>query len=108
MIALTIEETTVAQLSAYTGTNFHTINTTTVTLGSVTMSVTNYGPNTTPVTFSYCGTTFTITSAVIQVGTVPGTHLALVTVIRFKGTLSGGGTSSNLDYVLKITSLTKA
>jgi hypothetical protein len=71
------------------------VNTTEVTLGPTTMTVTNYNLTQTPITTTNCGFTETIDSAQIQIGSVPGSNFGnLLTYVGFTGSLSGGLSSA--------------
>jgi hypothetical protein len=78
------------------------VNTTEVTLGPTTMTVTNYDLSHTPLVTTECGVTTTINSGTIQTGAVPGTNFgSLLTYVGFQGTIPGGISS----VVFKVTSI---
>ena len=85
------------------------VNQTQVTLGSTTLSVTNYKAANTPITYSYCGFTSVIQSMNIQIGQVSGsTFGSIITYMSFIGTEQSSGTPTQANFVLQITSITKA
>ena len=104
MAGFTLESTYLNTLEVYTGSYFHSTGTSTVTLGSTTMTVTNYQANSLPETYSECGYTGTINDFAMSVGTVPGTSVTLVTHLHINGT-ENGDTS---DFSIRVVSVTKA
>ena len=96
-------------LGAYTSSNFfHSAGTSSVTIGSVHMTVTNYVANTLPETVTNCdGSTTSLTAYALSVGTPPGASGPLVTYGHFAGsTVEANGTTSSYDYVIQITAIT--
>jgi hypothetical protein len=78
------------------------VNTTKVTLGSTTLSVTNYDLAHTPFTSNECGVNTTINSGSVQVGKVPGSNFGnLLTYVGFTGIIPGGLSS----VVFRVTSI---
>jgi hypothetical protein len=81
------------------------INTTSVTLGPTTVSVTNYQPSTLPYTYSDCGSSITMSKFEVQAGQVSGTtYGTIITYLSFQGTTNGQTES----IVIKIDSITAA
>jgi hypothetical protein len=96
-------------LGAYTSSSFfHSAGTSSVTIGSVHMTVTNYVANTLPETVTNCdGSTTSLTAYALSVGTPPGASGPLVTYGHFAGsTTEANGTTSTFDYVIQVTSMT--
>jgi hypothetical protein len=86
----------------------HSTGSGTVMLGPTSVNVVTYVPNTLPLVFQMCGTSANFTNFTIQTGTVQGKTKVLLTKLLIAGTFTSGGTSSNLDFLLAITSVTKA
>jgi len=100
MTAFLIQLEENAQIPGLTSTSFvHSTGTATVTLGPTKMTVTNYTAITTPFTYSYCGTSSTISNLVISVGTVPGTNFKIITYIT--ETVTSGSTTSTFSFAIK-------
>jgi len=108
LVAFTIEQASIAQISAYTGSHFKQSGTTTATFGPTTMTVTNYEATSLPITYTYCGTTLSLSAFALQFGTVPGTNYTLVTQLTLKGTEQTSSGSQSLDFSLTLVPVTKA
>ena len=96
-------------LGAYTSSNFfHSAGTSSVTIGSTRMTVTNYVANTLPETVTNCdGTTTSLTAYALSVGTPPGASSPLLTYGHFAGsTTEANGTTSTFNEVIQVTSIT--
>jgi hypothetical protein len=79
---------------------------TSLTLGSVTMTVTNYRAETLPLVYSDCfGDTFTYNTFIVQAGTVPQTSFLLLTYLDLQGTQASSGTSQSDSIYLQVTSI---
>jgi hypothetical protein len=80
-----------------------------VTLGMVTMTVTDYQADSLPLVYSDCsGDTYTLGTFALQAGTVPGTNFTLLTYLDMQGTEESSGLSQPLSLVLQVTSITLA
>jgi hypothetical protein len=76
------------------------LNTTQITLGPTTMSVTNYAPVQLPFTYNYCESSSTISGEENQIGTVPGTSFGhLITYLYLEETISSGLVSDTFQVV---------
>ncbi|MGH2639830.1 MAG: hypothetical protein ACRDF4_11230 [Rhabdochlamydiaceae bacterium] len=105
MTPFILELTTNAQLTGLLGSSQMTqVNKTQITIGPTAVSVTNYKASSTPFTYSYCGLNETISSIVLQTGTVAGTSFSIITFESFQGSQQGQTES----YVIQVTSITKA
>jgi hypothetical protein len=97
------------QLGTYTSSSyFHSTGTSSVTIGSTPMTVTNYAPiQSLPMTVVYCGGSTTLTAYDLSVGTPPGTSYQLITHEHLAGTSTQGqGKPESFDFTLQITSIT--
>ncbi len=108
MTPFTVEVTLASEISIYTSTQFTKTSTSTMTFGSTTMSVDTYQPITLPMTISECTFTQTLTQFLLEVGTVPGTTITLATLMHVVGTYQSGSTTSSEDFLVRVTSITKA
>ncbi|MDA4112682.1 MAG: hypothetical protein OK474_01410 [Thaumarchaeota archaeon] len=101
-----------SQIAQYTATNFfHSIGTSTVSIGPTQVSVNTYVANSLPVTTTDCvtGDITTLTAFSLSVGTPHGSSLPLVTHEHFAGsTKDTNGQTSTFDEVLAVTSITLA
>jgi hypothetical protein len=99
-----------AEINAYTASNFfHSTGTSTVTIGSTMVSVTNYAANSLPETVSYCGNSpTTLTAFSFSVGTPQGSSSPLVTNENIAGSDMLNGQTTTYNYVLQVTSITIA
>ena len=104
MTPFTLEANYLGYIQVYTGTFYHSAGTSSVTLGTTTMTVTNYQANSLPETFSECGYTGTLDQFAMSVGTDPGTSFTLVTYLHISGT--SDGTTGTFD--IRVVSVTKA
>jgi hypothetical protein len=94
LVAFTIQLEENAQIPGITSPTFvKSIGTTSVTLGPTKMTVTNYTAISTPLSYSYCGISSSITNLALSVGTAPGTNFKIVTYIT-ESEISGGTTTS--------------
>ena len=92
-------------LNLLTSTYLTKVNTTQVTLGPTTLSVTNYKPSSLPFTYSYCGTSAVLTQFELQYGNVPNSHFgSLLTYLVLQGTISG----AQENILLELKSITVA
>jgi hypothetical protein len=78
----------------------------TVTLGNLTFSVTNYRADSLPLIFGDCSATYILTTFVLQAGVVPGTSFTLLTYLDMQGTSQSSGSSAPYSIYLKVTSVT--
>ena len=100
MVAFLIQVEENAQISALTSTSFvHSTGTTAVTLGPTKMTVTNYTAITNPFTYSYCGTSSTVSNLVISAGTVPGTKFQIVTYVA--ETIASGNSTTSISLAIE-------
>jgi hypothetical protein len=98
-----------AQISLYTGQSFfHSTGTSTVTIGSTSVKVTNYAANTLPETISSCGTNTTLTAYSFAVGTPQGAGAPLVTYEHFAGSDIVNGQTTTFSYYSQVTAITVA
>lgn len=100
-----------SQLNTYTASNyFHSAGTSSVSIGPTKMTVTNYVANTLPVTLNNCdGTTSTLTTYALSVGTPPGANAPLVTYEHFAGsTTETNGQVDTYNEIIQVTSITVA
>ena len=88
---------------------FHSVGTSTATIGTNSFTVTDYVANTTPETVQGCnGSTALIDTYNVYLGTPNGSSLELVTSANFSVTLTTSSGTNILDYTYQITSLTVA
>ena len=88
--------------------HFHQINTTSVTLGPTTFTVANYGLNSQYTQCLQNGFYTSVSSGLIQQGTIPGTKMLLITYNQGTSEFhANGGTLSSMG-TFRITSVTKA
>jgi len=93
------------QLSTYTSSSyFHSIGTTSVTIGPSTFTVTNYVANSLPENLATCGISETLTAYSMSVGIPTGSTYPLVTSMNIAYTTSSG----SLDVEITLTSITVA
>jgi hypothetical protein len=93
------------QLSTYTASAyFHSIGTTSVTIGTSTFTVTNYVANSLPENLATCGISETLTAYSMSVGIPTGSTYPLVTSMNIAYTTSSG----SLDVEITLTSITVA
>jgi hypothetical protein len=100
-----------ANLGAYTSSSyFHSTGSSSVTIGTTTMTVTNYAAITLPVTITNCdGSTTNLTAYALSVGTPPGAKGPLVTYAHFAGTTTQtDGSMTTFNEVIQVTSFTLA
>jgi hypothetical protein len=95
-----------SQLSTYTASQyFHSTGTSSVTIGSNSLTVTNYAANKLPQTITLCsGDVSTLTGFKLSVGTPRGTTFQLVTDFEIAGSSSSNGQSSQFNLVVKVVS----
>jgi len=79
-----------------------------VTLGDVNMIVTDYQANSLPLVYSDClGDTYTLSTFLLQQGTVPGTSFTLLTYLDMQGTMQQDSSASqSYGILLQVTSIT--
>ena len=95
------------QLAAYTQPDyFHVVSRGSVVLGS-TLTVANYLANTMPITYSYGGTTFSLSRYSLQVGTIVGSKIELVTLANLNGTQTNLEGTSHQDFTMRLVSVTR-
>lgn len=99
-----VETTSMAQLQLYTSSQFTITGTPIKNFGPTSMQVTDYSATTLPLNINSCGFTETITAFSLEVGTVPGTSLELITQMHLVATTQ----STSADFTIQVTSITKA
>jgi hypothetical protein len=100
-----VETTSMAQLQLYTSSQFTITGTPIKNFGpTLNMQVTDYSATTLPLNINSCGFTETITAFSLEVGTVPGTSLELITQMHLVATMQ----STSTDFTIQVTSITKA
>ncbi|MDA4136688.1 MAG: hypothetical protein OK449_06805 [Thaumarchaeota archaeon] len=82
----------------------HAIGSSTVTLGSARVTVTNYRANSLPLVYCQGTVPFSLTTVVIQTAPVPGKDFSLITYLDLQGTVS----SKPYSFYLSISSITQA
>jgi len=87
---------------------FHSTGTSTVTIGSNQVKVTNYAANSANELVNECGSSFTYTSFALSIGTPSGTSFPLVTNLQVSGSETVNGAVQNLNYSIKLTAFTVA
>ena len=97
-------------LSQFTASDhFSPVNTTTAEIGPSEVAVTNFRANALPESVSTCvAGDLTLRGFAFQTGGIEGSPFTLVTFLRVNGTSTFRGTSSNLNMVLRITSVAKS
>jgi hypothetical protein len=96
-------------LQVFTGAQFHSTGTSSVTIGTVPITVTNYVPNSYPVAFSYCSGGESLSKFAMSVGTPSGASVPVVTYMNFVGSQIGSnGQSSGVNFTIQVTALTVA
>jgi hypothetical protein len=103
-----LEFTYTSTLSLYTSLSsyFHSTGSSSMTFGQVSFQVTTLVANSTPETFSECGTTTTLNAFTLQYGTPPGTSLTFITYLNFSGTSSD--TKGTYGVTFQLVSMTVA
>jgi hypothetical protein len=97
------------EINFYTGANyFHSTGTSTVTIGTTQVDVTDYAANSLPVTYNSCGSQTTLTAYSFSVGVPKGASNNLVTSEHFAGSDTYNGQTSSFDDYLQVTSITLA
>ena len=89
---------------------FHSTGTSSVAIGPTKVTVTNYVADSLPETMNFCdGSSSTLTSYALSVGTPPGASGPLVTYELFGGSSVGAnGQTSTFEQVIQVTSVTLA
>ena len=87
---------------------FHSTGTSTVSIGSNQVKVTNYAANSPNEVVNDCGSTATYTTFTLAVGTPSGTTFPVVTSFQFAGSQTVNGTLQNFAYSLQLTAFTVA
>lgn len=100
------EAAAATQIGAYTSSSyFHSTGTSSVTVGSNTLTVTNYAINTSGETFTPCGASpIALTSYSLSVGTPSGSSTPVVTSMNLAGTETVSGQSVTIDYTISLIS----
>ena len=80
----------------------------TVTLGPTQVSVTDYSASTIPLIVNTCDTSANFTKFYLQIGSVAGASLQLLTSLEMTGSFTSAGVSQSLDISLHVTSVTRA
>ena len=83
----------------------HVVSNGVVMLGPTQVSVTTYSPSTLPLVVSSCGGSVDFEKYSIQVGTVAGKTLKLLTQLQIKGSFDFGSFSETVDLDLSMTSV---
>jgi len=98
------------QQSFYSGASqyFHSTGTSSVSIGSNTVSVTNYALNSLSETVNSCGTLSNYTAFTLAIGTPSGTNFPIATNLHFAGTSTVNGTPSSFDVSIQVTGFTVA
>jgi hypothetical protein len=98
------------QQSFYAGSSqyFHSTGTSSVTIGSNKVTVTNYALNSLPETVNSCGTISTYSAFTLSIGTPSGTSFPIVTNMHFVGTSTVNGSPNNFDVSIQVTAFTVA
>jgi hypothetical protein len=110
MAAFFIENiyTSPALFAQLTNPNFvHVTGTGTAVFGGTTVNEVTYAPIVLPLVFQNCGTSANFTQFTIQTGTVQGKSQVLLTQLKLVGTFTNGGITSNLNFLLAVTWVTK-
>lgn len=79
---------------------------TSISIGSVTMMVTNYEPNSLPVIIGPCGSVFSIENFTLQAGVVPGTQFDLLTLANLSGTQQSPTGPFQFQIYIRVISIT--
>jgi len=87
---------------------FHSTGTASATIGSNTVTVTNYALNSLPETVNSCGTLSNYTAFTLSIGTPSGTNFPIATNLHFAGTSTVNGTPSSFDVSVQVTAFTVA
>ena len=95
-------------ITEYTSSSwFHSTGTSTVSIGSTKVSVTNYAANNLPETVTYCNSNpTTLTAFAFSVGTPQGSSTALVTNENIAGSDITNGQTETFNYMLQVTAIT--
>lgn len=98
------------QSSFYSGASqyFHSTGTSSVTIGSNKVTVTNYALNSLPETVNSCGTTSNYTAFTLSIGTPSGTNFPIATNLHFAGTSTVNGTPNSFDVSIQVTAFSVA
>lgn len=86
----------------------HVVSSGQVMIGPTSVNVTTYAPNKLPVVFSTCTESGDFTRFSVQFGTVAGESQGLLTSLNLVGTGTISGAHGALDFLLQVTSITKA
>lgn len=92
------------QLQVYAGSIFQSSNQGTKTIGTVTLSVTEYTLKNTPQTFSDCGTSGSLNEYQLDLGQVQGTSYSVISYLHLNGTVDGQTT----DMTIQVTWLARS
>lgn len=98
------------QQSFYSGAAqyFHSTGTSKVTIGSNTVTVTNYALNSLPETVNSCGTISNYTAFTLSIGTPSGTNFPIATNLHFTGTSTVNGTPNSFDVSIQVSAFAVA
>lgn len=86
---------TFSQFSQY----FHASGSGTATIPSITVDYTTYTPNSTPVSFSECGESFTYQTFNLEVGPVQGTSTSVMVLLTADGTVAGQSVNFTIQLI---------
>jgi len=106
--AFTLQLQADSQIALYTGTNFHSTGTSTVSVGPTQVDVTTYVANTLPETFTTCTGSSTISAFSFNVGTPHGASAKLVTSEHIAGSDTSSTGTDTFDTTIAVTSVTLA
>ncbi|MDA4117882.1 MAG: hypothetical protein OK455_06005 [Thaumarchaeota archaeon] len=87
---------------------FHSTGTSSVTIGSNHLTVTNYALNAASEAVLFCGSSSTYTTFVLQIGTPTGTNFPLVTNLQLAGSTTSNGNPTTFSYILQLTAFSLA
>jgi len=86
---------------------FHSVGTSTATIGTNSFTVTDYVANTTPETIQVCNEQPAVIDVYnVHAGTPSGSSLEMITSADFSGTLTTPTGYNTLDYTYQLTALT--
>lgn len=98
--------TTPQTLAAFTSPAFvHSTGSSTVTIGQLSVDVTDYAANSLPLSIHECGVSTDFTAFSIQTGNAAGRSQTLLTSLDLAGNFSASGAGEGVDVNLNVTSL---
>ncbi len=100
-----IEIENAQSLQVFSSSQFQSTGTSDVTIGTVSITVTNYVASSYPVSFTYCGGSETLTKFAMSSGTPSGASVPIVTYLNFVGTSTSNGKTTSINFTLKVTGL---